>query len=53
MDMRYLRAITDLDDAGLLVRYCQWGRKLTNICLTDEGMKLAADLETQAEAPTG
>ena len=51
--MRYLRVIADLDDAGLLVRYCRWGRNLTIICLTDEGMKLVADLETQAEAPTG
>lgn len=49
MRMRYLRAIADLDAAGLLVRYCRWGRKLTSIRLTDEWMKLAGELEIQAE----
>lgn len=52
MRMRYLRAIADLDAAGLLVRYCRWGRKLTSIRLTADGMTLAAELETQAEVTT-
>lgn len=45
MRMRYLRAIVDLENGGLLVRYCRWGRKLSHIELTPEGMKAAAAVQ--------
>src|SRR5262249_25878155 len=44
MRMRYLRAVADLEAAGLLVRFCRWGRKLSHIELMAEGMKAAAEL---------
>jgi hypothetical protein len=53
MRMRYLRAIGDLEGAGLLVTYRRWGRKLTAFRLTDAGMKLAGELEVKAEVTTG
>jgi hypothetical protein len=45
--MRYLRALANLEAAGLLVRYCRWGRKLSHIELTAEGMKASAKLNVQ------
>ncbi len=53
MRMRYLRAIADLEAAGLLVTYRRWERKLTAIRLTDVGLALSCELATQTETPVG
>ncbi|MBM3996309.1 MAG: hypothetical protein FJ303_19475 [Planctomycetes bacterium] len=47
MRMRYLRALADLEAAGLLIRFCRYGRKLTHVELTAEGMKAAAEMERE------
>lgn len=37
---RYLREIIAMEADGLVVRWCRWGGKFTNLKLTDEGRKL-------------
>jgi hypothetical protein len=41
---RLLRAVSDLENGGLLVTYRRWGRRLSHIRLTAEGEKIAKKL---------
>ena len=42
--MRYRRAIDDLERAGLLFAFKRWGRRLSNVKLTEAGEKIARKL---------
>jgi hypothetical protein len=48
--LRLLRAVRDLERGGLLMAWCRYGRRLSNIRLTAEGLKVARELRGRKRA---
>jgi hypothetical protein len=48
---RYLRAVRDLERAGLVETWSRWGRRLTGLKLTAEGRRLALEAAGVAPGP--